>query len=62
MVSSQRVPRGDEERKTLDDYDELFEKYSMFCNGRWLGVQVLQDSQDLLYLQHIVRPGGLLMT
>lgn len=44
----------DEERKTLDDYDEIFEKYSMFCNGRWLGVQVLQDSQDLMYLQHIV--------
>lgn len=45
---------SDEERKTLEDYDEIFEKYSMFCNGRWLGVQVLQDSQDLMYLQHIV--------
>ncbi|CAL1129180.1 unnamed protein product, partial [Cladocopium goreaui] len=45
---------SDEERKTLEDYDAIFEKYSMFCNGRWLGVQVLQDSQDLMYLQHIV--------
>ena len=25
---------------------------------RWLGVQVLQDSQDLMYLQHIVHPDG----
>ncbi|CAJ1443840.1 unnamed protein product [Effrenium voratum] len=45
---------SEEERKTLEDYDAIFEKYSMFCNGRWLGVQVLQDSQDLMYLQHIV--------
>ncbi|OLQ02075.1 Rhamnosyl O-methyltransferase [Symbiodinium microadriaticum] len=45
---------SDAERQTLDDYDAIFEKYSLFCNGRWLGVQVLQDSQDLLYLQHIV--------
>eukprot|EP00931_Biecheleriopsis_adriatica_P060042 TRINITY_DN36030_c0_g1_i1.p1 TRINITY_DN36030_c0_g1~~TRINITY_DN36030_c0_g1_i1.p1 ORF type:complete len:351 (+),score=81.12 TRINITY_DN36030_c0_g1_i1:36-1088(+) len=44
---------SDEERQTLDDYDAIFEKYSLFCNGRWLGVQVLQDSQDLMYLQHI---------
>lgn len=44
----------DEELKVLDDYDEIFEKYSLFCNGRWLGAQVLQDSQDLMYLQHIV--------
>jgi len=41
------------ERQTLDEYDALFEKYSMFCNGRWLGAQVLQDSQDLMYLQHV---------
>jgi len=45
---------SEEEQRVLDDYDALFEKYSLFCNGRWLGVQVLQDSQDLLYLQHIV--------
>ncbi|CAE7606700.1 unnamed protein product [Symbiodinium natans] len=45
---------SDAERQTLDDYDAIFEKYSLFCNGRWLGVQVLQDSQDLMYLQHIV--------
>ncbi|CAK9103203.1 unnamed protein product [Durusdinium trenchii] len=45
---------SDDEIKTLEDYDAIFEKYSMFCNGRWLGVQVLQDSQDLMYLQHIV--------
>merc|ERR1719478_1999924 len=45
---------SDEERRTLDDYDAIFEKYSLFCNGRWLGAQILQDSQDLLYLQHIV--------
>ncbi|CAD7944750.1 unnamed protein product [Amoebophrya sp. A120] len=51
---SSMVMLSDEELKTLDDYDELFEKYSMFCNGRWLGVQVLQDSQDLMYMQHIV--------
>eukprot|EP00929_Paragymnodinium_shiwhaense_P002478 TRINITY_DN102733_c0_g1_i1.p1 TRINITY_DN102733_c0_g1~~TRINITY_DN102733_c0_g1_i1.p1 ORF type:complete len:389 (+),score=84.48 TRINITY_DN102733_c0_g1_i1:107-1273(+) len=44
----------DQERNTLDEYDAIFEKYSMFCNGRWLGAQVLQDSQDLMYLQHIV--------
>ena len=50
---SSTVMLEDEEIKTLDDYDELFEKYSMFCNGRWLGVQILQDSQDLMYLQHI---------
>lgn len=43
----------DSERAVLDAYDELFEKYSMFCNGRWLGAQILQDSQDLMYLQHI---------
>ena len=43
----------DEETKVLDDYDEIFEKYSMYCNGRWLGAQVLQDSMDLMYLQHI---------
>ncbi|CAD7953837.1 unnamed protein product [Amoebophrya sp. A25] len=51
---SSMVMLDDAEIKVLDDYDELFEKYSMFCNGRWLGVQVLQDSQDLMYLQHIV--------
>ena len=45
---------SDEERRTLDDYDAIFEKYSLFCNGRWLGAQILQDSQDLMYLQHIV--------
>ena len=50
---SSTIMLEDEEVKTLDDYDELFEKYSMFCNGRWLGVQILQDSQDLMYLQHI---------
>jgi len=43
----------DEEKEVLDGYDALFEKYSLFCNGRWLGAQVLQDSQDLMYLQHI---------
>jgi len=43
----------DDEIATLDAYDALFEKYSLFCNGRWLGAQVLQDSQDLMYLQHI---------
>eukprot|EP00392_Amoebophrya_sp_AT5.2_P016234 g16492.t1 len=52
---SSMVMLSDEELQTLDDYDEIFEKYSMFCNGRWLlGVQVLQDSQDLMYIQHIV--------
>ena len=34
----------DNHAKVLDAYDELFEKYSMFCNGRWLGAQILQDS------------------
>eukprot|EP00928_Gymnodinium_smaydae_P053230 TRINITY_DN37271_c0_g1_i1.p1 TRINITY_DN37271_c0_g1~~TRINITY_DN37271_c0_g1_i1.p1 ORF type:complete len:404 (+),score=91.18 TRINITY_DN37271_c0_g1_i1:94-1212(+) len=43
-----------DERRVLDDYDAIFEKYSLFCNGRWLGAQVLQDSQDLMYLQHVV--------
>lgn len=43
----------DDEMRTLDAYDALFEKYSLYCNGRWLGAQVLQDSQDLLYIQHI---------
>ena len=51
---SSNVLLSDEEMKVLDDYDEIFEKYSMFCNGRWLGVQVLQDSQDMMYIQHIV--------
>jgi len=41
------------EIEVLDAYDALFEKYSLFCNGRWLGAQILQDSQDLMYLQHI---------
>lgn len=43
----------EDELETLESYDALFEKYSLFCNGRWLGAQVLQDSQDLMYLQHI---------
>lgn len=42
------------ETRVIDDYDALFEKYSMYCNGRWLGAQVLQDAQDLMYLQHVV--------
>lgn len=43
----------EEELGVLEGYDALFEKYSLFCNGRWLGAQVLQDSQDLMYLQHV---------
>jgi len=42
------------ETRSIDEYDRLFEKYSMYCNGRWLGAQVLQDAQDLMYLQYIV--------
>lgn len=38
----------------IDGYDRLFERYSMYCNGRWLGAQILQDAQDLMYLQHVV--------
>lgn len=51
-VSSIHLLQQDE-LEALDGYDALFEKYSLFCNGRWLGAQVLQDSQDLMYLQHI---------
>lgn len=43
----------DDEQRVLDGYDDIFERYSMFCNGRWLGAQILQDSQDVMYLQHI---------
>jgi len=42
------------ETAVIDQYDRLFERYSMYCNGRWLGAQVLQDAQDLMYLQHVV--------
>jgi len=42
------------ETQIIDQYDKLFERYSMYCNGRWLGAQVLQDAQDLMYLQHVV--------
>mmetsp|Transcript_114874 Transcript_114874/g.336021 ORF Transcript_114874/g.336021 Transcript_114874/m.336021 type:complete len:297 (-) Transcript_114874:126-1016(-) len=42
------------ETAAIDEYDRLFERYSMYCNGRWLGAQVLQDAQDLMYLQHVV--------
>jgi len=42
------------ETAAIDLYDRLFERYSMYCNGRWLGAQVLQDAQDLMYLQHVV--------
>mmetsp|Transcript_34235 Transcript_34235/g.79649 ORF Transcript_34235/g.79649 Transcript_34235/m.79649 type:complete len:290 (-) Transcript_34235:89-958(-) len=42
------------ETAAIEQYDRLFERYSMYCNGRWLGAQVLQDAQDLMYLQHVV--------
>jgi cephalosporin hydroxylase len=42
------------ETAVVDAYDQLFERYSMYCNGRWLGAQVLQDAQDLMYMQHLV--------
>lgn len=44
----------DEERAIIEKYDDVFEKYKLFCNGRWLGMQVLQDAQDMMYLQHVV--------
>lgn len=53
------------ETRVLDEYDTLFERYSMYCNGRWLGAQVLQDAQDLMYLQHVlfsIRPAVIVET
>eukprot|EP00386_Alphamonas_edax_P004135 GDKI01012984.1.p1 GENE.GDKI01012984.1~~GDKI01012984.1.p1 ORF type:complete len:325 (+),score=47.54 GDKI01012984.1:167-1141(+) len=44
----------DKERNTLNEYDTLFEKHSLFCNGRWLNVPVLQDPMDLMMLQDLV--------
>ncbi|CAE8657724.1 unnamed protein product, partial [Polarella glacialis] len=55
----------EDEMRSIDEYDRLFEKYSMYCNGRWLGAQVLQDAQDLMYLQHVVtaiRPAVIIET
>ncbi|CAE8713459.1 unnamed protein product, partial [Polarella glacialis] len=40
--------------------DAAFEAEGLFCHGRWLGVQVLQSPEDLMYLQQVitrVRPG-----
>eukprot|EP00929_Paragymnodinium_shiwhaense_P084115 TRINITY_DN44961_c0_g1_i1.p1 TRINITY_DN44961_c0_g1~~TRINITY_DN44961_c0_g1_i1.p1 ORF type:complete len:416 (+),score=72.10 TRINITY_DN44961_c0_g1_i1:174-1421(+) len=34
--------------------DRTFEEEGLFCNGRWLGVQVLQAPEDLLYLQQVI--------
>ena len=34
VVKDLSRPAGDAERQTLDDYDAIFEKYSLFCNGR----------------------------
>ena len=31
----------DEEKNQIDGYDTIFEKYSLYCNGRWMGAQVL---------------------
>ena len=30
----------EEEKSQIDGYDTIFEKYSLYCNGRWLGAQV----------------------
>eukprot|EP00927_Polykrikos_kofoidii_P034378 TRINITY_DN29180_c0_g1_i1.p1 TRINITY_DN29180_c0_g1~~TRINITY_DN29180_c0_g1_i1.p1 ORF type:complete len:490 (+),score=52.46 TRINITY_DN29180_c0_g1_i1:200-1471(+) len=34
--------------------DKIFEENGLFCNGRWLGVQVLQSTEDLFYFQHVL--------
>eukprot|EP00931_Biecheleriopsis_adriatica_P033548 TRINITY_DN19475_c0_g1_i1.p1 TRINITY_DN19475_c0_g1~~TRINITY_DN19475_c0_g1_i1.p1 ORF type:complete len:433 (+),score=88.78 TRINITY_DN19475_c0_g1_i1:102-1301(+) len=34
--------------------DAAFEAEGLFCNGRWLGVQVLQGPEDLMYLQQVI--------
>lgn len=49
-----KYPPGWKER------DAAFESQGLFCHGRWLGVQVLQAPEDLMYLQQIItklRPG-----
>jgi cephalosporin hydroxylase len=42
------------EIEAFDTVEAIFERTQMFCLGRWLGAQVLQSSNDLLYIQHVL--------
>ena len=42
------------DRQTLLEYDAMFERQRMYCNGRWFGAQLLQDPSDLIVIQDLV--------
>ena len=59
----------DEEKSQIDGYDTIFEKYSLYCNGRWMGAQVLTAKSmfrsnglvvaDPVYVIGLSAPSGL---